>query len=595
MKRVWLFIVICIAGLALLACGLLIPAHLRAVDAGVIRVAGRNGYTPSGQQLAAQPDLSSSRPQLIIGGSLDNEIKAKTASGNLGVAQLLVQAACLADLPGSGQLGVSVTNAIRQNPDAFFWGPWARVENLFDDRASLTEQKAQTVTAFMVQQKNCEAALVHLQGSQIPAVQELLRSRSLSNTVLFPSPQSSAGQVYDTAVAISGLLLENGLLSPELKESLTTFTAAANAGQGSQPMELVLMDLMSLGQRLNWDQLTAFVGQIQNPETLHELTEQARSVNGELPVLYAAVELSGQPADVAQYVTNFKDTGFKDLTASLHYGAGGVHELVKEQQRFYDPNWERQVTAFNPAGGFFAAAANFSLGQPVFAMAVKWLCYLLAGFFLAAAMHYARPEVPPLERPLQVRGIHWFREFLFSVGFLLVVLLLSEPFLAQDNQKGDFSLRPHLPMAGGVVAAGIAGIKQNIMNPTIILTLLIFFVLQALLYIGCLVKLAEIRRQNIPPRMKLKLLENEDHLFDAGLYLGFVGTIVSLIVASLGLVKFSLMAAYSSTSFGIIFVVIFKIFHLRPARRQLLLEVEAENPAAVPPLRGAAPLAAMPS
>ena len=54
-----------------------------------------------------------------------------------------------------------------------------------------------------------------------------------------------------------------------------------------------------------------------------------------------------------------------------------------------------------------------------------------------------------------------------------------------------------------------------------------------------------------------------------------VVTIISLIVASMGLVKFSLMAAYSSTSFGIIFVVIFKIFHLRPARRKLLLEAEA--------------------
>ena len=68
--------------------------------------------------------------------------------------------------------------------------------------------------------------------------------------------------------------------------------------------------------------------------------------------------------------------------------------------------------------------------------------------------------------------------------------------------------------------------------------------------------------------MKLKLLENEDHLFDAGLYLGFLGTIVSFILVSLNFDhQFSLMAAYSSTSFGIIFVSIFKIFHLRPARR----------------------------
>ena len=75
--------------------------------------------------------------------------------------------------------------------------------------------------------------------------------------------------------------------------------------------------------------------------------------------------------------------------------------------------------------------------------------------------------------------------------------------------------------------------------------------------------------------MKLKLLENEEHLFDAGLYLGFVGTIISLILVSLNIIQFSLMAAYSSTSFGIIFVSFFKIFHLRPARRKLLLEAES--------------------
>jgi len=50
----------------------------------------------------------------------------------------------------------------------------------------------------------------------------------------------------------------------------------------------------------------------------------------------------------------------------------------------------------------------------------------------------------------------------------------------------------------------------------------------------------------------------------------------------MGLVKFSLMAAYSSTSFGIIFVVIFKIFHLRPARRKLLMEAELVEPVVTP-------------
>jgi hypothetical protein len=51
------------------------------------------------------------------------------------------------------------------------------------------------------------------------------------------------------------------------------------------------------------------------------------------------------------------------------------------------------------------------------------------------------------------------------------------------------------------------------------------------------------------------------------------------------------MAAYSSTSFGIIFVSFFKIFHLRPARRKLLLE--AENVSAEPVSAAAPSLATM--
>ena len=124
------------------------------------------------------------------------------------------------------------------------------------------------------------------------------------------------------------------------------------------------------------------------------------------------------------------------------------------------------------------------------------------------------------------------------------------------------------------------------MNNLSLLTLLLFFVLQALIYTACLVKLAEIRRQKMPPRVKLKLLENEDHLFDAGLYLGFAGTIISLILVSLGVIKPSLMAAYSSTSFGIIFVSVFKICHLRPERRKLLLEAEAQSAESVAPVLG---------
>lgn len=104
-----------------------------------------------------------------------------------------------------------------------------------------------------------------------------------------------------------------------------------------------------------------------------------------------------------------------------------------------------------------------------------------------------------------------------------------------------------------------------------LLILAIFLVLQLGLYVFCLVKLSEIRRQRIPDETKIRLLENEENLFDSGLYLGLGGTVASLILLAVGIVEASLMAAYASTLFGILFVSFFKIFHLRPLKRKLIL------------------------
>lgn len=561
MKARWVWVYICVVlGLVLLGCGLIVPAHLRAVDAGVVLSAGRTGD------------------------SLLQRGKALTDAGRLGAATLLVLAAHQVEMPGWDRVGEALTNRVAQNPGAMFWGNDTRVSSLFN-----SPPEGNSFSAFIVQRENREAALARLGNSAVYTVQELLRFRTSDHTVLFPPSSAAGGQALDAVVAECGLLLDDNHLTSSLAGYLQEQVTQANKGN-SQALEQALMDFGSLGEHLNWDQLTAFVAEIPDAVTLHQLAAQVSGIGDRLPLLFAAVQLSGQPSAVVKYTAKFPKTGLQDISSGLWYGANGVKELVESDQRLYRSGTIGFLAAYNPVGAVYYYAAAQFLENPWLVLAAKWLCYLAAGFFLANALHFCRRPVSRLEQPLQVRGFHLLREFLFSLGFLLVVLLLSEPFLAQESQAGGgLSFRLGLPMSGGLVPAGIAGIKQTVMNPTILLTLLVFFVLQALIYISCLVKLAEIRRQQVPPRMKLKLLENEDHLFDAGLYLGFVGTIVSLIVASLGLVKFSLMAAYSSTCFGIIFVVIFKIFHLRPARRKLLLEAELSEATGVRMAPGAMP------
>ncbi|MDE3067278.1 MAG: hypothetical protein KGJ60_06965 [Verrucomicrobiota bacterium] len=568
MKR-WLGFLVCgIFGLGLLICGLLVPAHLRAVEGSVLQRAG--GNTPS---LVEQ------------GLALVNDRR-------LGAAQSFQEAAQAEKLPGEEQLRQALTRSARQHPDWLVWGGDPDLERLFGPGP----RQPEPLTDFMVEQTNRDLALQFLRDSSQPAVKELLQTRALTRTVLFPPSQSAAGQAFDTAVSVCGLLSAQGHLAAGLGgTNLLALVARANRGESSRPLEQMLMDLMSLGRRFNWDQLAAFVSRIPDPVVLRQLADQARNAGGQLPVLFSSVVLSGRPAAVANYLADFPKTGLRDLAASLQYGAGGLSQLLRSDCRLDQSRFWRLVTAYNPFGAFYYFAADYCYRLPAWALAAKWLFYLLSGFLLAAALHFVRPAVSSLERPLQVRGFHVAREVLFALGFLLVVLLLSEPFLAQERQKEEVPLRLHLPTAGAVIPAGFVRAHPSFMNNLILLTLLLFFVLQGLIYVACLVKLAEIRRQRVPPRMKLKLLENEEHLFDAGLYLGFVGTIVSLILVSLGVIKFSLMAAYSSTSFGIIFVCVFKIFHLRPARRRLLLEAEAESgrPETLEP--GVAPTFATPS
>ena len=553
MKR-WLGFFGCTAlGLTLLVCGLLVPAHLRAVDAHVLKRAGKKTR------------------------SVVQEGSALLEQKQLGPARQLALAATAENLREHGQLEQNVEGFAKLYPRLQVWGAEDfYLDRLFQVASPSTNSVSHAFTPFIVQSDHRERLLEFLGSSSLPEVKALLQCRTLTNTSVFSPSQSASGQAWDTALALAGLLVHEHRLKPGLQEAIGTMAGSAARGADSGRFEQALLDLVSLGQRFDWAQLGVLLSQVEDAEALRQLAQVARKAELYLPVLFSAVELSGNPSGVANYLMQFSRSGWKDLALTLHFGAGGLKELLSRRQPVYSSSLRDDVVGYDPFATFFYASLDYCWTTPWVALSLKWCFYLAGGFLIAMAWHFARPPVPALELPLQVPGFHLARELLFALGFLLVLLLLSEPFLAQESQKVDLPFRLRLPMVGANVAAGTTVAPASFMNPISLLTMLLFFVLQGLIYVACLVKLAEIRRQGVHSRIKLRLLENEDHLFDAGLYLGFVGTIISLILVSLGVIKQpSLMAAYSSTSFGIIFVSIFKIFHLRPLRRKLVLESEA--------------------
>ena len=77
------------------------------------------------------------------------------------------------------------------------------------------------------------------------------------------------------------------------------------------------------------------------------------------------------------------------------------------------------------------------------------------------------------------------------------------------------------------------------------------------------------------PLQKLRLMENEENLFDSGLYVGMMGTAAALVLQVLGVIAPNLLAAYSSNLFGIVCVALVKIRHVRAFKRELILENES--------------------
>ena len=101
-----------------------------------------------------------------------------------------------------------------------------------------------------------------------------------------------------------------------------------------------------------------------------------------------------------------------------------------------------------------ALAADYSWVHPVWALIIKFLLFLGGGYALATAVRSAKPPTSTLEEPLQVPGFHVAREALFAIGFLLVALLVSEPFLAPEGAAPAMPFRLRVPaMAGAAIAS----------------------------------------------------------------------------------------------------------------------------------------------
>jgi hypothetical protein len=72
-----------------------------------------------------------------------------------------------------------------------------------------------------------------------------------------------------------------------------------------------------------------------------------------------------------------------------------------------------------------------------------------------------------------------------------------------------------------------------------------FLAIQIVIFMVCLSRISQVKNEEMKPSLKLNLLDNEDNLFDLGLYIGLGGTVLSLILLLvLGTQNDALIGAY---------------------------------------------------
>ena len=225
------FLACALLGLAMLIAGWAMPIYLRGVDLAVLERAGRKlpGITSMGlSEVAAQ---------------------------RLSPAILLLQSAQLLALPDTNQLAAAIAALSREHPDLRAWGEaiplWS---TQLGRQPEIGTNGTAPITDVALRFENRDKLLAYLGGSPRTAARELLGLRKLTNTVVFPPSTSPSGQALDAAIAVCGLLLDGDHLSKSLTAEIAGLAATANHGGESEPLENILLDFMSLGQRFNWEE-----------------------------------------------------------------------------------------------------------------------------------------------------------------------------------------------------------------------------------------------------------------------------------------------------------------------------------------------------
>lgn len=368
---------------------------------------------------------------------------------------------------------------------------------------------------------------------------------------------------------LTTILAEERQLQPALLGKLVTWATSSDPSS-TERWDTFAQQVAVWGSVAPLDAIGQALARIDDPADFLQLAALANPPAGVSRNFLIQLVLGGAEAPlIVEYLDAFPSSGKEDLPAAMTVGPGAVHYLLQANLPIHEDSLipaPRQIPNV-------PELAHFAYAFPVLAVWIRTVLFLatFVCLFSALALWLPNPGDRFLDKPGPFQT--FARRVILASISTAGLLFTFEPSLFQQP---DTAATPATTASLSFSSLSNPPIEPTMMNSITIdsvtlLILSIFLVLQLGLYVFCLVKLSEIRQQQIADNTKIQLLENEENLFDSGLYLGLGGTVASLILLAVGVVEASLMAAYASTLFGILFVSFFKIFHLRPLKRRLIL------------------------
>ncbi|MGA1116117.1 MAG: hypothetical protein ACO3UY_06520 [Opitutales bacterium] len=309
-----------------------------------------------------------------------------------------------------------------------------------------------------------------------------------------------------------------------------------------------------------------------------------------IQIIYSAALLSGNPSGILSFVSNYPvyqkdgdedavEQALEDLKLAMSYGKGSLDHLLDRNKPVHQDgfvvNLSKPLFPFL-GGGLLTTIAHTNRD---IAISLKILLLISAFFCLLLFISKTLPT-PSFQRSHSHFALRWIRRFSAATLFALLGVLALEPTLLQTPRGQvsvagfDFALANLLAYANEESMA-----DQNLTIVTAIVAG-VFLLIQIVIFMICISRVSQIKNEELKAGLKLGLLDNEENLFDLGLYVGLGGTVLSLILLLvLDVKQDALIGAYTSTLFGILFVAALKIVIVRPYRNYLLVKQSEEKSA----------------